>query len=357
MKKILKGAGAILIIFFLVTSSFVVLGQTANENILLTHIECSGSANGAKGPVVWDNGMNYDGLLAAQYDSSTPYDAYPADDFQIAGGAIVSGVHWIGGYYNPDQHAEYDWCIMFYRDDLGPDVGYAGPFYYSWMEITTTILELGKYEMSVELPVNVVFTSDKYWISIWAIGPMPPQSGWGYHFDPVKLHQAVFKSDYFGIPYWIDFSVLTGLDPADMAFQLTEGSSPEPDLGCDGRLYWEDVTPGNTVIGEILVYNEGDAGSTLNWQVASWPTWGTWTFNPPSGSISYSYTPIQVIVVAPPDRTETFLGTVKIINSDDPTDFCEIPVTLHTPRNRGIFFNIFEQIINQFPQLKTIFGL
>jgi hypothetical protein len=68
-------------------------------------------------------------------------------------------------------------------------------------------------------------------------------------------------------------------------------------------------------------------------------------------------TQVDFTFTAPSDINTNFAGTVKVINTDDPSDYCEMDTTLVTPRNRGILFNFLEYIVNQFPMLKTLFGL
>jgi hypothetical protein len=108
-----------------------------------------------------------------------------------------------------------------------------------------------------------------------------------------------------------------------------------PDLECDGSLSWDDITPGATVQGSFTVSNGGDPGSLLNWEVLSYPDWGTWTFTPSSGTdlpAGDSVT-VQVKVVVPNEENTQFQGAVTIINSDKTADACVIPVTLQTPYN------------------------
>jgi uncharacterized repeat protein (TIGR01451 family) len=247
--------------------------QTGNPELFNVN---EGSGVGARGDIVWDNGMTYDGLLASQFDATSGLDAYPADDFHFDEDTEVCDVHWIGGYYNPDQAANYDWCIEFYADrgdGNAPGNLYAGPYCYTWTEITTTELELGRYEMSVDLPENILFPACyKFWIVIYALGPIPPQAGWGYHFDPVQLHMAVFKSVYFGFPDWVDIALL-GIDPADMAFQLTTKPECEPSIDVEKYVKntdtgeWVDADTQNEALEiyidnettfKIVIHNDGD---------------------------------------------------------------------------------------------------
>jgi len=59
---------------------------------------------------------------------------------------------------------------------------------------------------------------------------------------------------------------------------------PTPDLDCLGSLSWTDISPGATVTSSFMVANVGEADSELSWEIESYPTWGTWTFVPSSGT-------------------------------------------------------------------------
>jgi len=358
-KYILGEAGALLIIAALIISMVAATATAKNEQPELTlNTEAT---QGVFQNIVWDNGLDYTGLGAAQWDEPEQFDAYCADDFEFTELTEVCDVHWIGGYWGGDP-AEFDWGISFYLDD-GTDnapVGipfapsFAGPFIYTWAEIVTEELEPGYYEMSVDLPENIPFPPGKYWISIWGIGAFPPQSGWGYH-DTILLHQGVFGSAYFGFPFWTNSEDVFGV-PYDFAFQLTTKLNTIPDLSCDGSLVWDDVKPGGTVTGEFYVGNIGEVGSMLNWEIDEEPTWGTWTFIPDSGTLADGdWETIAVEVVAPPDENTEFTGTIKIINVDDPSDYCEIPVILKTPVNQNsIFLQVLKNFVAQRFSISTL---
>jgi hypothetical protein len=144
---------------------------------------------------------------------------------------------------------------------------------------------------------------------------------------------------------------------------LTTIVPPKPDLDCTGALSWDNVDPGATVTGSFQVGNIGEAGSLLNWDIESYPTdWGTWTFTPDSGTglADGSWVTVDVSVVAPNEKNKEFTGKVKVINSDDPTDFCEIDIILKTPREKTLY-NPLVKILEQFPivfsLLKYVRGL
>jgi hypothetical protein len=110
-----------------------------------------------------------------------------------------------------------------------------------------------------------------------------------------------------------------------------------PNLECDGSLSWTNVEPGGTMHGSFEIQNIGDTGSLLNWSInTSSISWGTWSYTPDSGE---NLTPeegqiiTQVYVIAPNEENTEFEGFIRVINGDNPEDFCDIPVSLKTPVN------------------------
>ena len=149
-------------------------------------------------------------------------------------------------------------------------------------------------------------------------------------------------------------------------YMICEIGAPEPGLCCEGSLNWVDVKPETTVTGTFQVCNCGEEGSFLNWQFQSAPSWpgAIWEIEPDSGTglAEGDCITITVNVTAPPDKNSEFTGKIKMINSDDPSDYCEIDVSLTTPRNKP--FNIFqpflrflEQHPHMFPILRQLLGL
>jgi hypothetical protein len=130
-----------------------------------------------------------------------------------------------------------------------------------------------------------------------------------------------------------------------------------PDLECMGDLSWEGVTPDSTVTGSFTIENIGDSDSELNWAVTEFPEWGEWTFTPDSGS---DLTPemgpqtVDVKVTSPSDKNKEFTGRIKVVNTDNPSDYCEINIYLKTPRSRTVNYPIFSRIMNCFPNVFPI---
>ena len=150
-----------------------------------------------------------------------------------------------------------------------------------------------------------------------------------------------------------------------LSSQIAEAFIPQrgkPDLSCDGSLSWDKIKPGATVNGEFYVGNVGDPGSMLNWMIESYPSWGTWTFTPENGTLADDgWETVNVTVIAPNEKHKEFTGKVKVVNSDDPTDFCEINVFLKTPSIKisanTLFMKLLEKFPHAFPILRHLMGL
>ncbi|UCF50005.1 MAG: PKD domain-containing protein [Thermoplasmatales archaeon] len=253
-KYFIKEAIVLVIALSMILSTSVI-AETDDFQTPKTKIEGSGQAPGAIGSVVWDNGMEYENLMATQWDESIDFDSYVADDFHFDEDTTVLDVHWVGGYWGTDYDiGAFDWCISFMYDDgtgESPDghpqtPTYAGPYCFTWDEITKEVLEdTGTsiyYELSVDLPETITFYGcEKFWISIWAEGQYPPQSGWGAH-ETYQLSPAVWGSDYFGYTFWTPGFEVQGYD-FDMAFQLTSDEGCEPSVDVE-KYVWDPCAQG-----------------------------------------------------------------------------------------------------------------
>jgi hypothetical protein len=134
------------------------------------------------------------------------------------------------------------------------------------------------------------------------------------------------------------------------------------DLQCEGNLNWTNIPPGGTVNGSFQVENIGNPNSTLNWTVDSYPDWGTWSFTPMSGE---NLTPqegaltVQVYITAPNKKNKEFQGFIRVVNTDNQSDYCLIPVYLKTPLSKDLYFQqfcerMFQQFQHFFPILRHL---
>jgi hypothetical protein len=151
------------------------------------------------------------------------------------------------------------------------------------------------------------------------------------------------------VQYW------TNAEYGDMAFNLRGElwPTPKPDLDCAGLLVWNDIKPGATVHSSFNILNIGEPGSHLNWTITSYPDWGTWSFSPSSGT---NLTPengslmVTVQVTVPKEKNENFTGQVIVMNTDNSSDYCVVPVSLSTPINENIGYHfVLERILDRFP--------
>jgi hypothetical protein len=133
-----------------------------------------------------------------------------------------------------------------------------------------------------------------------------------------------------------------------------------PDIYCEANLHWQDIEVGSELFGDIFIMNEGDAGSLLDWMITSYPDWGIWNF---SALLGYDITPIDpaekitVSIIVPDEKNSDFIGNITIVNKHNISDFCNIDISISTPRINYfnmLFFDIFNNI-QCFLDLKYLF--
>jgi hypothetical protein len=356
MKKISNLAGVLLVAFALLVSG---IAATANTEQQTPSANCSigsGTVPGAIGPVVWDNGMDFTGLGAAQKDDNYPFYAEMADDFLFDAETEVADVHWVGGYWGTDYAtAAWPWEITFYSDrgdqEAPGDVAF-GPFEFDDSQLTVELIQDTGSSIyntySVDLDETITFPAGvKYWISIRGVGFFPPQSGWGYQ-DTVQLWECVFRSELLGYANWTDSTIVWGA-MKDACFQLTGplGAVPPTAPDIDG--------PG-----------EGTAGTEICWtfhssdengdQVKYFIDWGDGTTD--ETALVDECTPFEVC-----HTYETKGDYVITAYAEDATgetgDSSTFSVTI--PRARSVshpvLFRLFERFPNMFPIFRQLFGL
>ncbi len=113
-----------------------------------------------------------------------------------------------------------------------------------------------------------------------------------------------------------------------------------PDLYCSGMLNWTDVKPYENLTGFFTVSNIGTPFSYVNWKILSWPSWGTWRFEPFNGTnLKPEDGPVvvNVFVEAPHSNVpDEYLGKIIIVNTDNPNDSCIIQARLVTSRSKSM---------------------
>jgi hypothetical protein len=171
-------------------------------------------------------------------------------------------------------------------------------------------------------------------------------------YDPgTMMYETMY---YWQIIAWDNH----GESTAGPEWEFTTEVEPLPDLDCDGILNWEDLEYDEVVTGEFTVENVGDPETKLDWEIESYPDWGTWVFTPASGT---GLTPedgpltVQVQVTAPSEGEGEFTGEVKIVNVDDSSDFCTIDATMtDAVSHPSLFLQFLVRLIERFPILEVI---
>ena len=229
------------------------------------------------------------------------------------------------------------WAVQTYFDsDQGiytHDDGESLPLITNeWVEIRVEIdLDTDWHEL--------YYDDDLLYEKAWTAGPFNAGDGI-LNIGAVDLFAALASSVYYD-----DMSLV--------------GEATEPAISCEGDLDWVNVTAGETVTGSFTVENIGAPESELNWEIDTYPDWGTWTFTPDSGT---GLTPeddpvtIEVEVVAPDEEEQTFTGSIKIVNIDDTTNYCTIDASLVTPVPVSHSMPFLQWFMNRHPIIAEILG-
>ncbi len=151
-----------------------------------------------------------------------------------------------------------------------------------------------------------------------------------YHVTDIPICYCLKNATASKVGYETEWILLSITENTAHDFVLTS-LDPVPDLDCDGSLDWVDIEPGATVTGSFTVENIGEEDSLLDWEIQSYPDWGTWTFDPDHGvglMPEAGMVTVDVEVVAPEDPETELEGEVVLVNSEDPDDVCIIELAL-----------------------------
>ena len=206
----------------------------------------------------------------------------------------------------------------------------------------------------VEIRVEIDFEAD--WFECYYNDELLEARNWtagqANYYDGYHNFAAVNIFNFGGTTIYHDDLSLEG-----------ETTDPVPDLECEGGLSWTDVEPGAYVTGNFTVRNIGDPNSRLEWRIDEHPDWGIWMYHPTWGRMTPEDEPItvEITVKALDNRNKDFSGVLKVCAIGDPSDYCEIPVSLSTPRsqqfNNPLLQRILERFPNAFPILRQLLGL
>jgi hypothetical protein len=232
-KPILKEASVLIIGILLMCTSVAgiattTMGSIGNLNCETTITQHKISSGQIQDDIfLWDNFVDTwkTGYHAQDDPPGEPeqWDSFVADDFMFEEETEVRWIFWqnVYGFSFPPKDYHYDFNITFYEDDgtgTCPGAIYVGPITIPDEDIEkshcyvnqTFPSSLWACGLSAYLPEPVTFDAfTKYWLSIYSIGPILPQTYFPVHNESVggiKLHQAKFLSEHWGYPVWTNFS-------------------------------------------------------------------------------------------------------------------------------------------------------
>jgi hypothetical protein len=226
---------------------------------------------------------------------------------------------------------------------------------------TVELLDNNDVDLYEKLSQNI---KDAYPVHLAAITPTSPPSGHnlvvdGYNTDDF-YHLNFGAGGYYDGWYLLPDELPLSLTVIEGAIVDIMNDGAGSDLNCNGALSWSDVTAGDTVNGSFTVENIGDSGSRLDWEIESYPGWGTWVFTPSNGAeLAPEDKPVtvEVSVVAPDKKGKEFKGGVKIVNKESGGDCCYIQVSLATPRIKDtdpLLLQFLERLFQRFPLLECL---
>ena len=275
-KPILKEAGVLTIGVLLICTSVAAMATTQTTTIATPQCEINSllknpfPGNFQDNVIVWDNYViHWNTAYHSQDDppeEPEQWDSFVADDFMFEEETEVNWLYWQIYYgYATAKDYHYDWNITFFEDDgtgNNPGAIYEGPFTIYDEDIDKSLPYINESTVwacgaTAFLPESVTFDADtKYWISIYSIGPIFPQTFFPVHNETlggILLHEGKFKSEHWGYPDWTDFTVVHG-EALDSNFIL--GGDPPNEITISKGLGVTITITNNLPEGDIgLVHN------------------------------------------------------------------------------------------------------
>ncbi len=158
-----------------------------------------------------------------------------------------------------------------------------------------------------------------------------------------------------------DIDLLGGSEAYDGIMWYENNLYPvESDLEVTGSLVWSNVKPSSTITGQITISNNGASGSSLDWEITEYPEWGTWTFEPDRGvdlAPEDGGIDVQITLIAPGEKNQEHTGKARVANVYNPEDFCDIDITLSTPKNHETSYKLLLLKKDILKRYHIIFGL
>ena len=364
IKKTLKGAGVLLIAAILLFTSIVAVADTGEEqNAELRFLKAtnSGVVKGEETQSTIADPPLFSQLPYEPYEIWTFFTSCASPGYRVHDeywdvAEPICDLHWWGlsliyvGGDPPWQNCDPEgmcFQVIFWDSLLGQAI-------CTYNEVCPLAISTGKFYGGYEM---------FYWETILDPCCDLIPNGWVSIQSYSSANNCWFLwagSDDGDLYAYQEGSAEPDLDD-DAAFELTPpGPPPVPKICCSAvGMAFGDQDPEANVTGQIKVCSCGDPMSALNWAVdtSTYPTWATWKVIPESGTDLYEPSCAVIDIEAQiTDAEGDYTGKIKIYNTDDPTDFCEITtsVSVIVPRARTTHNLFILNLLQQFPALYLI---
>ena len=135
---------------------------------------------------------------------------------------------------------------------------------------------------------------------------------------------------------------------------------PQPIIWCTNEIEFSERIVDSEVTSSFSVKNKGNPTSELDWEVESWPDWGThWSFTPKTG---YDLTPedgeatVDLRFYAPKESGR-YSGEIIVVNKEYPDEYKEIELSISVKKCRSYENTFLMKIIEMFSFLNILIGL
>ena len=180
----------------------------------------------------------------------------------------------------------------------------------------------------------------------------------GYNDDPDPGYW-ICKNSWgtgWGINGW--FKIKYG--ECEIEEQIAVFKLVETDIRCTGDISISNTGPNKRVKRDIIINNNGPYNSILKWEIDSEPSWGNFKFKDKdtgeyvtSGVINrdddsgYKYITVEFTT---PGENQEVSGTIRFVNSENPDDYSDIPVSVSTLKYKELQFPMFARFLDFFNQ-------
>lgn len=254
-------------------------------------------------------------------------------------------------FFQADSEGSY-----YFASDLNNDMSNRDPIAFAFIGTCQSMTDISEGSFSYEFRKGLM--TDTVTIGF---DHMETSPGWQYAY---YWQDSLFENMSKGYTIKQSFDMATARYPTIASAVVFLGdetfSLPHPDMLCTGDLTWINCRPGEKLTEDIIIENIGDENSLLSWEIKEHPTWGSWQFNPSNGqhiSPGDDSTVVEISVVAPSQKEESFSGEVTIVNVFDSSEQVTFHVSLTTQKakQKVSFINEFYfYLIEEYPLLYDI---